>query len=59
MAIDLALKIVKATKAQVGEAAIVPAQEALLVEMVEKQRPPRSQEPEGIHDYPENGPKRL
>ena len=35
VAIDLALKIVKATKAQVGEAAVNPLQEKLLVTMVE------------------------
>jgi 3-hydroxyacyl-CoA dehydrogenase / enoyl-CoA hydratase / 3-hydroxybutyryl-CoA epimerase len=59
VAIDLALKIVKATKAQVGEAAIVPAQEALLVEMVEKQGRLGRKNRKGFYDYPENGPKRL
>jgi 3-hydroxyacyl-CoA dehydrogenase/enoyl-CoA hydratase/3-hydroxybutyryl-CoA epimerase len=59
VAIDLALKIVKATKAQVGEAAVVPAQEALLVEMVEKQGRLGRKNRKGFYDYPENGPKRL
>ncbi len=59
VAIDLALKIVKATKAQAGEAAIVPAQEALLVEMVEKQGRLGRKNRKGFYDYPENGPKRL
>ena len=58
VAIDLALKIVKATKAQVGEAAIVPA-EALLVEMVEKEGRLGRKNRKGFYDYPENGPKRL
>jgi 3-hydroxyacyl-CoA dehydrogenase/enoyl-CoA hydratase/3-hydroxybutyryl-CoA epimerase len=50
---------VKATKAQVGEAAIVPAQEELLVEMVEKQGRLGRKNKKGFYDYPENGPKRL
>jgi 3-hydroxyacyl-CoA dehydrogenase / enoyl-CoA hydratase / 3-hydroxybutyryl-CoA epimerase len=59
VAIDLALKIVKATKAQVGEAAINPAQEKLLVELVEKQGRLGRKNRKGFYDYPESGPKRL
>jgi 3-hydroxyacyl-CoA dehydrogenase / enoyl-CoA hydratase / 3-hydroxybutyryl-CoA epimerase len=59
VAIDLALKIVKATKTQVGEAAINPAQEKLLVEMVEKQGRLGRKNKKGFYDYPESGPKRL
>ncbi|HEX8166379.1 MAG TPA: 3-hydroxyacyl-CoA dehydrogenase NAD-binding domain-containing protein [Beijerinckiaceae bacterium] len=59
VAIDLALKIVKATKAQVGESVINPAQEKLLVEMVEKQGRLGRKNKKGFYDYPESGPKRL
>jgi 3-hydroxyacyl-CoA dehydrogenase/enoyl-CoA hydratase/3-hydroxybutyryl-CoA epimerase len=59
VAIDLALKIVNATKAQVGEAAISPAQEKLLVEMVERQGRLGRKNKKGFYDYPESGPKRL
>src|SRR4029079_13593102 len=56
---DLALKIVKATKAQVGAAAVVPAQEDLLVRMVECEGRLRRQNRKGFYDYPEGGQKRL
>src|SRR4051812_6423288 len=59
VAIDLALKIVKATKAQVGEGAVNPAQEKLLVELVEKQGRLGRKNKKGFYDYPESGPKRL
>ncbi|MFL5126812.1 MAG: 3-hydroxyacyl-CoA dehydrogenase NAD-binding domain-containing protein [Microvirga sp.] len=59
VAIDLALKIVKATKAQVGEAAINPAQEKLLVAMVEGAGRLGRKNKKGFYDYPESGPKRL
>jgi 3-hydroxyacyl-CoA dehydrogenase/enoyl-CoA hydratase/3-hydroxybutyryl-CoA epimerase len=59
VAIDLALKIVKATKAQVGEKAIVPAQEQLLTRMVEQEGRLGRKNRKGFYDYPENGPKRL
>lgn len=59
VAIDLALKIVKATKAQVGEKAIVPAQEQLLTRMVEREGRLGRKNKKGFYDYPENGPKRL
>lgn len=59
VAIDLALKIVKATKAQVGEGAVNPLQEELLVTMVEKEGRLGRKNRKGFYDYPENGPKRL
>src|SRR5215217_7263595 len=59
VAIDLALKIVRATKAQVGESAIVPAQEELLARMVEREGRLGRKNRKGFYDYPENGPKRL
>src|SRR5215213_6283081 len=59
VAIDLALKIVKATKAQVGEAAVNPAQEKLLVAMVEQHGRLGRKNRRGFYDYPEQGQKRL
>ena len=48
VAIDLALKIVKATKAQIGEAGIDPVQEKLLRRAGGKAGPARPQEPQGL-----------
>jgi 3-hydroxyacyl-CoA dehydrogenase / enoyl-CoA hydratase / 3-hydroxybutyryl-CoA epimerase len=59
VAIDLVLKIVKATKAQIGEAAIDPVQEKLLIELVEKQGRLGRKNRKGFYDYPEKGPKTL
>src|SRR5918997_4505091 len=59
VSIDLALRIVRATKAQVGEAAVVPGQEKLLVELVEKQGRYGRKNKKGFYDYPEGGKKRL
>ncbi|PSC06670.1 3-hydroxyacyl-CoA dehydrogenase [Alsobacter soli] len=59
VAIDLALKIVKATKAQLGDAAVDPVQEKLLVEMVEKQGRLGRKNGKGFYDYPEKGQKSL
>ncbi|HEX2137135.1 MAG TPA: FAD-dependent oxidoreductase [Microvirga sp.] len=59
VALDLALRIVRATKAQAGEAAVVPAQEDLLVRMVEREGRLGRKNRKGFYDYPENGPKRL
>jgi 3-hydroxyacyl-CoA dehydrogenase/enoyl-CoA hydratase/3-hydroxybutyryl-CoA epimerase len=59
VAIDLALKIVTATKAQAGEEAVNPLQEQLLVTMVEKEGRLGRKNRKGFYDYPENGPKRL
>jgi 3-hydroxyacyl-CoA dehydrogenase/enoyl-CoA hydratase/3-hydroxybutyryl-CoA epimerase len=59
VAVDLALKIVKATKAQVGEGAVNPAQEKLLVAMVEQHGRLGRKNRRGFYDYPESGQKRL
>jgi 3-hydroxyacyl-CoA dehydrogenase/enoyl-CoA hydratase/3-hydroxybutyryl-CoA epimerase len=59
VALDLALKIVKATKAQVGADAVDPAQEELLVRMVEREGRMGRKNRKGFYDYPEGGKKRL
>jgi 3-hydroxyacyl-CoA dehydrogenase / enoyl-CoA hydratase / 3-hydroxybutyryl-CoA epimerase len=59
VAVDLALKIVRATKAQAGEKAIDPAQEAMLVTLVEKEGRLGRKNHKGFYDYPEKGPKTL
>jgi 3-hydroxyacyl-CoA dehydrogenase / enoyl-CoA hydratase / 3-hydroxybutyryl-CoA epimerase len=59
VAIDLGLKILKATKAQVGPQAVDPQQEELLIEMVERQGRFGRKNKKGFYDYPESGPKRL
>lgn len=59
VAVDLAWKVLKATKAQLGEAAVDPAQEKLLSEMVEKHGRLGRKNRKGFYDYPEAGPKRL
>lgn len=57
--VDLGLKILKATKAQLGEAAIVPQQEELLTILVEKEGRLGRKNRKGFYDYPEGGQKRL
>ena len=59
VAVDLAYKVLKATKAQLGEGAVDPAQEKLLNEMVEKHGRLGRKNRKGFYDYPEAGPKRL
>ena len=59
VAVDLAWKVLKATKAQLGEASVDPAQEKLLNEMVEKHGRLGRKNRKGFYDYPEAGPKRL
>lgn len=59
VAVDLAYKVLKATKAQLGENAVDPAQEKLLAEMVEKHGRLGRKNGRGFYDYPEAGPKRL
>jgi 3-hydroxyacyl-CoA dehydrogenase/enoyl-CoA hydratase/3-hydroxybutyryl-CoA epimerase len=59
VAVDLAYKVLKATKAQLGEASVDPAQEKLLAEMVEKHGRLGRKNRKGFYDYPEAGPKRL
>jgi 3-hydroxyacyl-CoA dehydrogenase/enoyl-CoA hydratase/3-hydroxybutyryl-CoA epimerase len=59
VAVDLAYKVLKATKAQLGEGAVDPAQEKLLAEMVETHGRLGRKNKKGFYDYPEAGPKRL
>ncbi|WP_375453984.1 3-hydroxyacyl-CoA dehydrogenase NAD-binding domain-containing protein [uncultured Methylobacterium sp.] len=59
VALDLGLKIARATEAQAGPGAVDPAQKALLVEMVEGRGRLGRKNRKGFYDYPEGGPKRL
>src|SRR5580658_505897 len=59
VAVDLAWKILLATEADLGPAAIDPRQKALLEEMVEKRGRFGRKNSKGFYDYPQNGPKRL
>jgi 3-hydroxyacyl-CoA dehydrogenase/enoyl-CoA hydratase/3-hydroxybutyryl-CoA epimerase len=59
VAIDLALKIVKATKEQVGPDAVDPAQEKLLTALVEQEGRLGRKNGKGFYDYPEGGKKKL
>jgi 3-hydroxyacyl-CoA dehydrogenase/enoyl-CoA hydratase/3-hydroxybutyryl-CoA epimerase len=59
VAVDLAFKVLKATKAQLGADAVDPAQEKLLSDMVEKHGRLGRKNKKGFYDYPEAGPKRL
>jgi len=59
VAVDLAWKILKATEADLGPAAIDLRQKALLAEMVEKRGRYGRKNRKGFYDYPEKGPKRL
>ena len=53
--IDLALKIMKATEAQVGAAAVNTAQKALLTAMVEREGRLGRKNGKGFYDYPPKG----
>jgi 3-hydroxyacyl-CoA dehydrogenase/enoyl-CoA hydratase/3-hydroxybutyryl-CoA epimerase len=57
--IDLGLRILKATEADLGEKAINPAQKTLLVAMVEKHGRFGRKNGKGFYDYPQGQPKRL
>lgn len=57
--IDLAWKIVQATRAQVGADAVDPRQAKLLQALVEGEGRFGRKNGKGFYDYPANGPKRL
>lgn len=59
VAIDLGLRILRATKAELGAGAVDPAQEALLAAMVETHGRLGRKNGKGFYEYPEAGPKRL
>ena len=59
VALDLALKIIEATKRDLGPAAIDPAQEALLKSMVMDHGRFGRKNSKGFYDYPAQGPKTL
>jgi 3-hydroxyacyl-CoA dehydrogenase / enoyl-CoA hydratase / 3-hydroxybutyryl-CoA epimerase len=59
VAVDLAWKILQATKNDLGAAVIDPRQEKLLEEMVVKRGRYGRKNGKGFYDYPENQPKRL
>jgi 3-hydroxyacyl-CoA dehydrogenase/enoyl-CoA hydratase/3-hydroxybutyryl-CoA epimerase len=55
IALDLVLKILKATEADLGANAIDQQQKKLIVEMVEKQNRLGRKNGKGFYDYPEKG----
>jgi 3-hydroxyacyl-CoA dehydrogenase/enoyl-CoA hydratase/3-hydroxybutyryl-CoA epimerase len=59
VAVDLAWKILKATEADLGAAAIDPRQRGLLDEMVEKRQRFGRKNGKGFYDYPQGQPKKL
>lgn len=59
IAIDLGLKIMKATEAQLGAGAIDQRQKELLIALVEKEGRLGRKARKGFYDYPEGAPKRL
>ncbi|MFY8040473.1 MAG: 3-hydroxyacyl-CoA dehydrogenase NAD-binding domain-containing protein [Bosea sp. (in: a-proteobacteria)] len=59
IALDLGLKIMKATENQLGPNAIDQRQKAMLVEMVDKLGRMGRKAKKGFYDYPEGAPKRL
>jgi 3-hydroxyacyl-CoA dehydrogenase/enoyl-CoA hydratase/3-hydroxybutyryl-CoA epimerase len=59
VAIDLAWRIVQATKKDLGASAVDPAQERLLETMAVKEQRFGRKNGKGFYDYPANGPKTL
>lgn len=59
VALDLGLKIVDATRAQLGDDAVNPAQEKLLRALVETHGRLGRKNRKGFYDYPEGGKKSL
>jgi len=59
VAIDLGLKILKATKAQVGAQAVDPQQEKLLTFLVEQEGRVGKKAKKGFYEYLDNGKKTI
>jgi 3-hydroxyacyl-CoA dehydrogenase / enoyl-CoA hydratase / 3-hydroxybutyryl-CoA epimerase len=59
VALDLAWKILQATRKDLGEKAVDPGQEALLDAMVNKHGRLGRKNGKGFYDYPDKGQKRL
>jgi 3-hydroxyacyl-CoA dehydrogenase/enoyl-CoA hydratase/3-hydroxybutyryl-CoA epimerase len=59
VAVDLVWRILQATEADLGPAAVDARQKALLQEMVEKRGRLGRKNGKGFYDYPQGGPKRL
>jgi 3-hydroxyacyl-CoA dehydrogenase/enoyl-CoA hydratase/3-hydroxybutyryl-CoA epimerase len=59
VAIDLGLKILKATKLQVGTQAVDPSQEKLLTFLVEQEGRIGKKAKKGFYDYPDNAKKTI
>lgn len=59
VALDLGLKIIDSTRAQLGDAAVNPAQEKLLRRLVETDGRLGRKNGKGFYDYPDGGKKRL
>jgi 3-hydroxyacyl-CoA dehydrogenase / enoyl-CoA hydratase / 3-hydroxybutyryl-CoA epimerase len=55
VALDLGLKVIKATEADLGPNAINPEQKKLMLELVEKQGRLGRKNSKGFYDYPEKG----
>jgi 3-hydroxyacyl-CoA dehydrogenase/enoyl-CoA hydratase/3-hydroxybutyryl-CoA epimerase len=58
-ALDLGLKIVRATEADLGAGAVDPGMKKLLEDMVEKHGRLGRKNGKGFYDYPQGAPKRL
>jgi 3-hydroxyacyl-CoA dehydrogenase/enoyl-CoA hydratase/3-hydroxybutyryl-CoA epimerase len=59
VALDLGLKIVRATEADLGPQAVDPGQKKLLEDLVEKNGRFGRKNGKGFYDYPQGAPKRL
>src|SRR6201747_2261460 len=55
VALDLGLKVMKATEADLGPNAVNPDQKKLMIELVEKQNRLGRKNGKGFYDYPEKG----
>ncbi|MBI5323607.1 3-hydroxyacyl-CoA dehydrogenase NAD-binding domain-containing protein [Bradyrhizobium sp.] len=55
VALDLGLKVIKATEADLGPNAVNPDQKKLMIELVEKQNRLGRKNGKGFYDYPEKG----